>query len=663
MDQQMKLGREQLDAVLQTGMPNEHHLPLLRWLTWLSLLSRDELARVLGMHPQKLWELLNELLTLKLIDYVILNETDWPRRHYRYHLTDLGLYALAAAHTPTLSARKIAMSYPVGYADLTERLARSRVHLPLSDLVTRLLSECPAGYQLCSYQQPYGQVYTDHENKNHTLRFDAAFLLQTPVQTPHAFYVHVDQPQHIMSQKEAKVFMKKLAALRQAMLLQEGRMPKLLLLSSPERFSFWAEHLERLALQRGTALLNGAIADARSLTKGAYAPIWVPFHKLPAQGGVVQESDLTDLLSLLGQPATPHIVARFAPSFSFREEDEAQTKKTRSLKRFVDLPLREEADKFTPLFTPQELTPAQRTQGSSYIQVTAEVLEMLSGEKDERLSIAAQLSLALSSFQKDILTYLTRHPYLTTADLSVLLSPALPNARALTRQIAPLIHLRFVRIARWRELGWENEERYQIREPGLRFVALRHGLSPAYYLHPYTPPGEERVVWLHKWAQMLSNKKEHTHGLYQCVRRIYQIANQKQTYQVAFWKGETDAYRECLDQISPETKVKVMPDAELLLCLHKDQFTPQPLLIEYDRATTTEGDYERKFRGYADYQLFTRTTLPPTLVITQHQNAERKIQNAINNVKAHDVRHIILLESQILQDGLEPILQRLRAWS
>lgn len=663
MDQQTKLGREQLDAILQAGMPNEHHLPLLRWLTWLSLLSRDELARVLGMHPHKLWELLNELLTLKLVDYVVVNETDWPRRHHRYHLTDLGLYALAATHIPTLSARKIAMSYPVAYADLAERIARSRVHLPLSDLVTRLLTECPPGYQLRSYQQPYGQRYTDHENKSHTLRFDAAFLLRTPAETSHAFYVHVDQPEHILSQKEAKAFMKKLAALRQAMLLQEGRMPRLLLLSSPERFSFWAEHLERLALQRGTALLSGAIADARSLAQGAYAPIWIPFHKLPERGGVVQASDLTDLLQLLGQPATPHIVARFTHSFSFREEDEAQPKKTRTLKRFVDISLREETNTFTPLFTPQELTPAQRTQGSPYAEVTAEILEMLSGEKDERLSMAAQLSLALSSFQKDILTYLTRHPYLTAADLSVLLSPALPNARALTRQIAPLIHLGFVRIAQWRELGRDQAERYQIREPGLRFVALRHGLSPAYYLHPYTPEGEQRVIWLHKWAQMLSNKKEHTHGLYQCIRRMYHVANQKQTYQIAFWKGENDAYRECLDQISPETKVKVRPDAELLLYLQKDQFTPQPLLIEYDRATTTEGDYERKFQGYTDYQLFTRTTLPPTLIITQNQDAERKIQEAISDVKAHDVRHIILLESQILQDGLDPILQQLRAWS
>ena len=161
----------------------------------------------------------------------------------------------------------------------------------------------------------------------------------------------------------------------------------------------------------------------------------------------------------------------------------------------------------------------------------------------------------------------------------------------------------------------------------------------------------------------LSNKKEHTHGLYQCIRRIHHIANQKHTYQVAFWKGETDAYRECLDQISPETKVKVMPDAELLLYLRKDQFTPQPLLIEYDRATTTEKQYEQKFRGYADYQFFTRTSLPPTLIITQHQGAARKIQAAINAVKAHDVRHIILLESHILRDGLDPVLQQLRAWS
>ena len=636
---------------------------MLRWLTWLSLLSRDELARVLAMHPHKLWKHLNELLTLKLVDHVVLNETDWPRRHHRYHLTDLGLYALAAKNTPTLSARKIATSYPVAYADLTERMARPRVHLLLSDLITRLVTECPAGYRLSSYQQPYGQRYTDHENKDHTLRFDAAFLLQTPAGEQHAFFVHVDQPEHILSQKEAKAFLKKLAALRQTMLLQEGRMPQLLLLSSPERFSFWAEHLERLALQRGTALLNGAIADMTHLAKGAYASLWIPFQKLPEEGGRVQESDLTSLLSLLGQPATPHIIARFTRFFSFREEDtEVRASKSKTLKRFVDISLREEADRFTTLFSPQELAPTQRIQRSTYATTTAEILEMLSGEKDERLAMAAHLTLALSNLQKDILTYLTRQPYLTASDLSVLLSPALPNTRALSRQISPLIHLGFVRIVRWNKLGWNDIERYQIREPALRFVAMRHGLSPSYYLHPYTPTGEQRIIWLHKGAQLFSNTPEHTHGLYQCIQKIYLTAHQRQTYRVAFWKSENDACRECMDGIQPDTKIRIKPDAELLLYTHKDQFTPQPLLIEYDRATTDEVDYERKFRGYADYQFFTRTTLPPILVITPHEHAKVKIQRAIREVKAFDVRNIILLEAQILQDGLEPILNQLRTW-
>jgi hypothetical protein len=657
--------KEEVNNHLMLDQP-PHLLDVLRWLVWLSLLSREELGRVLQRDEQTLWGHLNTLMKQGLVDSVILNETGWPLRHHRYHITDLGLYVLAASHTPALSAHKIAMSYPITRADLFERLARPRVHLLLSDLITRLITECPPGYRLTSYQQPYKQTYLDLSAKKHTITFDAAFLLQTPASAQHAFYLHVDQPEHLFSQKEAKSFIKKLFALRRWMHLQRESMPHLLLLSGVERFSFWSEHLERLTLNQGISLLNGSLGETKQMSRGAYTPLWIPFQKLPKHDGHVQESDLLDLLSLLEHPASPRIIEQFSQSFTFknmlrRKETGALSKKSRALRRYVDVTLQQEALPLAGLLAPQIIAPAARKH-----RPAQEILNAFYADREERLAMSTQFTLALSSQQKDILALLTRHPYLSQPDLLTLLYSENQHDRLLSRQMNPLIHLDLVSVSLWSKAPvWREKERYILDESMLRFFAMRHGLSPAYYLYPHFPSEEDRgpvspfsrdVTWLQHGAPLLRQQMAHTAGLYRCIRHIL-IHASPGTYHIHYWKSAQEALSWTYDPFNDKV-VSIRPDAELLYSTN-NLFTPRSLLIEYDRATTDSRAYKRKFRGYADYQAITRTTLPPLLVITQNEQSKRAIQQAIVHEKAFDVQVHILLESQVMLAGLLPILLHL----
>src|SRR2546421_11932550 len=110
--------------------------------------------------------------------------------------------------------------------------------------------------------------------------------------------------------------------------------------------------------------------------------------------------------------------------------------------------------------------------------------EELYGNKVARLRMAALLNLALTGQQKAILALLIRHPHLSLPDLLALLHPKSHDERIIQRQLDPLlIELQLA----WKDLwesgeGWRERERYRLSEAGLRFLAMRHGLTPAYYL-------------------------------------------------------------------------------------------------------------------------------------------------------------------------------------
>src|SRR6266700_6259227 len=104
------LSREALDQVLASAELRKMDLEVLRWLVWLSLLSVQELTRLVKHYPA------------------------------------------------SISVPKLVTCYPVTRTDLLARLARPVVHLALSALMSRLIAESPAGYRLTSYQQPWKQT-------------------------------------------------------------------------------------------------------------------------------------------------------------------------------------------------------------------------------------------------------------------------------------------------------------------------------------------------------------------------------------------------------------------------------------------------------------------------------------------------------------------------
>lgn len=404
------LPREALEQVMAVSALRRIDLELLRWLVWLSLLSVQELRRLVRVDGRSFDEktIASHLLRLERLDLVasvVLSEAGWSQYQHRYYITDLGLYALVTHYTDPVSVPRLVACYPVSRTDLLERLARPVVHLALSDLVSRPIAESPRGYRLISYQQPWKQTYGRiAAREQHTWRCDAAFLLQTPTGAQHAFYVRVDQPESLFSQAEAKRWLSRLLALRHAQCLHGEVTPHLLLLSTPARFPFWAEQIERVTLSGNTSLPTGCIADTARLTGGAYAPIWLPFSGLVPNGGREPESGQVSLLSLLDQPASPSLVEQFSRYFTFQHllinrRMRSLARRTELLSRYVGESLQEEARR-----------EVQLPEGADTRDVPAMLLEELYGKKADRMRMAVLLNLSLTSQQKTILALLVRHP-------------------------------------------------------------------------------------------------------------------------------------------------------------------------------------------------------------------------------------------------------------
>jgi Replication-relaxation len=662
------LPKTALEQVMASGELRQIDLELLRWQVWLSLLSALELTRVVRVEGQAFDEQtirahLLHLEHLGLCASVVLDEPGWSQRHHRYHITDLGLYALVRHYPESISVPKLATCYPVTRLDLLARLARPFVHLALSAFVTRLIAECPPGYQLTSYQQPWKHWYVPLQaSGQRSWTCAAAFLLQAPGGTQHAFYVGVDQPESPFSQREAREWLTQLFALRGWQWLRGAVPPSLLLLSTPARFRFWAEQIERVTLQQNTSLPGGCITDYIRLAGGAFAPIWLPFSNLVESEGRDVEAGQTSILSLLDQPAGEQLVEEFAQYFTFRDLVISRTtgplaRRTNRLARYVGDSLQEEATR--------ELQPSQPEQRRD---LAALLSEELYGEKPDRLRIAALLNLVLSSHQKTLLAHLARHPHLTLFDLLGLLRPLSQDTRLVQRPLDPLLmELQLVKRGRfWKECAdWHARERYQLTERGLRFLAMRQGLSPSYYLVPEKAAREEKkrisprdagVRWYQKgaWGLATDTNRAHTNALYRCVLEVIRLGVRSSAYRVLAWKSEHEAVLPFYDTKEGDWLL-ACPDAELLY-VREGEGRLDSVLIEYDRGTTASREYEAKFEAYADYQRFTRTTLPPVLMVIQHPATAHTVRQAIHDVDAGAVPVVLVLESDLLQHGLAGVL-------
>ena len=293
------------------------------------------------------------------------------------------------------------------------------------------------------------------------------------------------------------------------------------------------------------------------------------------------------------------------------------------------------------------------------------LLEELSGKKVDRMRMAALLNLSLTSQQKTTLALLVRHPHLSLPDLLALLHPESRDGRLIQRQLDPLlIEWKLARKDSWQGgTAWQERERYQISETGLRFLAMRHGLTPAYYLIPEKKvrdekkrisPHDSTVNWEQRGAVLLGRQMGHTSALYECIRGIIKVGVRSGGYHILYWKSAREAVRSYYDSDEKDW-MNVRPDAELLY-VRAGGVRLESVLIEYDRGTTFYREYAAKFEAYSHYQLSTRTMLPPILMVIQRASTAQTIRKAIHDVGADGVWVILALETELLKHGLANIL-------
>lgn len=626
---------------------------LLRWLVWFPLLSASELTRLeqsrLARHaqtrsPQRVAAHLQEMEEFGLIAHLVVNEPGWPPHQHRYFLTDAGLYVFAEANDPPLSVPKLVQAYAVERADLIERLSHIDIHLVLADFSSRLVAEGNTqGSPVTSFQQPWMQTDTIF-GRRQTLRSDAAFLLADPQGTEHAFYVQVDTDERrSFDDKQARIPLLRLLNLRHAHRLQNEAMPCLLIITRASRLAAWGALLEKTSAERNTALLDGAITTLEQVQHiGVYGPIWWTFAELVQAMNSGERPNLAapsvSLAHLLGDPASSTLVERFSQRETFAHlmtegKPRSLRKTSRPLPSYVGKPLT------------SEIATAR----------IAEVLDALSGTKAEQQEATALLNLALSAMQKDLLFWLTHHQFLTMHHLATLHHPGGRDIRGAQKQMGGLASLHLLVPFSWYGTRpWHERERYLCAEPALRYVALREGRQPTYYLLPeeYKKEHGTPALSIQRGTSGLFAQMEHTHGLYESMTRLLEGAYREKVRLIT-WKSAREAIRWYRDPLTAPL-MQIRPDAELIY-LAEDQTIPHSVLVEYDRATTGVREYEAKYQSYIDYLDTTRLALPPILVITQNEQAAALIRTCIDTVGSR-LPVIIVLEDQVQRQGLLTML-------
>ena len=290
--------------------------------------------------------------------------------------------------------------------------------------------------------------------------------------------------------------------------------------------------------------------------------------------------------------------------------------------------------------------------------------------------MAALLNLVLSAPQKAILALLARHPVLSLADFVFHLQPESDDTRAIQQQLDLVCDLALVRPIPWKtgvppHVSWRERKRYGMTELGLRFLAMRHGVTPAHYLLPLPKdarpaekgekldrrkisPLDPSFHWIQKGLNELKGQLPHTNGLNRTIRHIMTAGRQTGCYEIVFWKSAREAIRYCFDQVR-QKEVFAKPDAELLYTVPGSTII-RHLLIEYDRATTSTREYQKKFPAYAAYQRVSHTLLPLIVVITPNERSAARIRQNIVQAGAGDVPIAIILEQDVLRHGLLPAL-------
>jgi Replication-relaxation len=285
----------------------------------------------------------------------------------------------------------------------------------------------------------------------------------------------------------------------------------------------------------------------------------------------------------------------------------------------------------------------------------ASLSDALSGTKAEQQEATALLNLALSATQKEILFWLTHQPLLTVHQLAALHAPGGRDIRGVQQQLNGLsaLHL-LVPFAWYGARPWYERERYLLVESALRYSALREGRPATAYLLAQDKKQQYKMAAfaIQQGTGGLFWQMEHTHGLYTCIARLVEAA-QRENIRIITWKNAREAIRSYPDPFT-QTTMQIRPDAEVIYQM-KGQAFPHCILVEYDRATTKERDRTAKYQTYADYLEYTRLSLPPILVITQHEQAATLIRTCIEGIGSH-LPVVIILEEQVQRSGLLSML-------
>jgi len=637
--------RTALETVLAAGVLKAPHCAILRALVWLSLLSVPELGRLVTkangarFDAQTLRGYLGDLERHQLVEHVACHEPGGAARHHRYYVSDLGLHALVAQYAGRLSAATLAACYPVTRTDLLARLARLPTHLVLSDFATRLAAA--PGYQLTSYEQPWQQSFS-WPRRRQTWRCDGALLLQDLQGATYACYLLVDHREHLLVSQEEKRRLARLFDLRRTLLLAGEVLPYLLILSFPERFTFWADLLAELALAQNAPLPLGALAAATPMDAVVSAPAWYPFHALALHGEAVwREAAAVSLSSLLNQPVSATLAEAFSHRLTFEHlltgaQAPTPTRRARTLPRYVGPSLYDEASR-----------------NESHAAMQADVAAALHGTKAEQVQASTLLTLRLSASQKALLALLGRHPWLSLPDLHSHLFPDVLDVRPLQRHLALLTKLDLIGVYTWPEgASWRECERYSLTDSGQRYLAVRHGYSRSSPRLLEESGKDERGAFppLQRGAGDLREQMAHTSGLYACIRAIVTAGRHLGTYQVLSWYNAHESLCPFRDPLTRQT-VLARPDAELLVATPEFPWGRR-FLIEYDRGTTFRRDYEIKFCAYADYETATGAVLPPMLMVIQGPHTQRTIERILHELGIETLLVIFVLAKDLAVHGL-----------
>ncbi|GCE15058.1 replication-relaxation family protein [Tengunoibacter tsumagoiensis] len=638
--------RKDLEAFLKKQEYTPLHLSVLSWLIWFSLLSHEELLRVLvhpeqpQIHASNLSAQLKKMSSLGLIETIRLREPSCGIQK-RYYVTDLGLYLYSSAihSSPPLSIARLAQSYYVERDDLLARLAHPHIHLACVSLATRIIAEGPSrGHRLISYQQPWQHTYT-FAHKRHLLSSHAAFLLET--QEPggaYAFLIHVDSEVHQKAEREIEKWLLSLLDLRQSMKLYRHHWPDLFIISTRNRIPLWARLQEEVSLKRNTPPLSGGITTFDALSRGVYANIWWELDTLASSDDYRQIS----LAHLLRQPASLDLVEQFSHQRHFYEmllkDAVAPPPRTKQrLTRYVGDSLQDEA------------THLSRERLNELFFPTRKNRQSVAG--------AGLLTLKLTVAEKEIIEWAAHHPLLDVPTFQTLTRPAAdPQAmKPLQHHITHLFQLGLLEARIWSQGSTPLEQqRYLLTSTALKFMAYRKDEPYSYYfIPPKYQKGDDEQLDRQWGTRGLSGQMWHTHALYSFMRQLYQSAHIRgeMIYQ---WKSAHEAarwYRDTITQDDEHTR----PDAELIFALSPTDQPIRMVLLEYDRGTTGIVQYSRKFTAYLDYQQATGSVLP-LLVVTSSHKATERMQQVLNTLQG-SLHILLLLEKEILSEGLSLVVR------